>query len=70
MEYIDIVFKGVSAKLLNDFIKSELDIRKNNIINSHFYSEDLGDFEYTEEIDLEKYFHSVIQLIYLWNRLS
>lgn len=56
MEYIDIVFKGVSTKLLNDFIKSELDIRKNNIINSHFYSEDLGDFEYTEEIDLEKYF--------------
>lgn len=28
MEYIDIVFKGVSTKLLNDFIKSELDIRK------------------------------------------
>lgn len=58
MEYIDIVFNGISAKDIDTLIKDDLKISEEIIIRSHFYTEEAGDFEYYDKIDLVEYFSS------------
>lgn len=56
MEYVDIIFSGINKKDIDNLIKNKFKICRDKIIRSHFYTEENGDFEYSEEIDLEKYF--------------
>ena len=56
MEYVDIIFSGVNKKDIDNLIKNKFNICRDKIIRSHFYTEENGDFEYSDEIDLEKYF--------------
>ena len=56
MEYYDIVFKGISSENVNYFIKEIIRIKQDNIISSHFWSEDLGDYEFSDDIELNEYF--------------
>lgn len=56
MEYIDIVFNGISIKSIDTLVKNDLKISEEIIIRSHFYTEEAGDFEYYNSIDLGKYF--------------
>ena len=58
MEYIDIVFNGISTKNIDSLIKRDLKISKEIIIRSHFYTEEAGDFEYYDSINLREYFSS------------
>ncbi|MCM1507305.1 MAG: hypothetical protein NC177_09260 [Ruminococcus flavefaciens] len=55
-EYYSIVFSGVSAEKIDYFIKEVLRIRIYNIIGSHFYSDCLGDYEFSDDMDLCGYF--------------
>lgn len=52
MFYYGIKFHGISHENINLFIREILDIKQNNILNSHFYTDDLGDFEYSDKTDL------------------
>ena len=56
MEYVDIIFSGVNKKDIDNLIKNKFDICRDKIIRSHFYTEENGDFEYSDEIDFKKYF--------------
>lgn len=56
MEYIDIIFSGINKKDIDNLIKNKFKICRDKIIRSHFYTEENGDFEYSDEIDLENYF--------------
>ena len=58
MEYIDIVLIGISIKSIDILVKNDLKISEEVIIRSHFYTEEAGDFEYYNSIDLGKYFSS------------
>ncbi|MCH5208967.1 MAG: hypothetical protein J1F04_08780 [Oscillospiraceae bacterium] len=59
MEYIEIIFGGIETSAIDSFIKDTLQIKKQDIINSHFYSELQGDFEYFDELSLKDYFSVV-----------
>ena len=52
MFYYGIKFHGISHENINLFIREILDIKQNNILNSHFYTDDLGDFVYSDKTDL------------------
>ena len=56
MEYVDIIFSGINKKDIDNLIKNKFDICRDKIIRSHFYTEENGDFEYSDEIDFKKYF--------------
>lgn len=56
MEYVDIIFSGVNKKDIDNLIKNKFKICRDKIVRSHFYTEGNGDFEYSDEFDLEKYF--------------
>ncbi|MBD5160129.1 MAG: hypothetical protein HDT23_07820 [Ruminococcus sp.] len=56
MEYYDIVFKGISSGNVNYFIKEILNIKQDNIISSHCWSEDSGDYEFSDDMKLNEYF--------------
>lgn len=56
MEYVDITFNGIEKKNINCFIKNVMDINCSKVIRSHFYTDEYGDFEYNDEIDLNEYF--------------
>lgn len=56
MECIDVVFDEFSKNDVDEFIKNELKIVQNNVISSHFYSAEKGDYEYDDKIVLSDYF--------------
>lgn len=56
MEYIDIIFCSINIKDIDNLIKNDFNVCNDKIIRSHFYTEENGDFEYSDKIDLEKYF--------------
>lgn len=56
MEYTDVVFNGFPKKDIDDFVKDELKIGQKNVVGSHFFSVEKGDYEYNDEIVLSKYF--------------
>lgn len=56
MEYYDIIFSGIHVRKIGFFIREIFDIKQDNIISSHFWSEDSGDYEFSDTLDLEKYF--------------
>lgn len=56
MECIDVVFDGFPKSDIDDFVKNELKIVQNNVIGSHFFSAEKGDYEYDDEIVLSEYF--------------
>ncbi|MDE6424776.1 MAG: hypothetical protein K2K89_01360 [Ruminococcus sp.] len=56
MEYYDIIFNGISSTNINRFIKEILDIKQDNIISSHFWSKESGDYEFLDNMDLCEYF--------------
>ncbi|MBD5144635.1 MAG: hypothetical protein HDT21_01750 [Ruminococcus sp.] len=56
MEYVDIIFSGINKKDIDNLIKNKFEIGRDKILRSHFYTEENGDFEYSDEIDLKKYF--------------
>lgn len=55
-EYYDIVFSGISSANINRFIKEILNIKQDNIISSHFWSEESGDYEFSDDMELNEYF--------------
>lgn len=55
-EYYDIVFSGISFANINRFIKEILNIKQDNIISSHFWSEESGDYEFSDDMELNEYF--------------
>lgn len=55
-EYYDIVFSGISSENINRFIKEIINIKQANIISSHFFSESSGDYEFSDDMDLNEYF--------------
>lgn len=59
MEYVEIIFSGIKSSEIDIFIKDTLQIKKQDVINSHFYSESQGDFEYFDNIHLNDYFSVV-----------
>lgn len=56
MEYVDIIFSSINKKDIDNLIKNKFRICRDKIIRSHFFTEENGDFEYSDEINLEKYF--------------
>ena len=50
-EYIDIIFDGVKSSEMNRLIKDILQIKQAEVINSNFYTESRGDFEYSDDLD-------------------
>lgn len=58
MEHIDIVLNGVLKSDIDKLIKTSLNINKEDIINSHFFTLEKGDFEYSSNINLLDYFSS------------
>ncbi|MDE6781061.1 MAG: hypothetical protein K2J40_06350 [Ruminococcus sp.] len=56
MEYYDIIFSGIPVRKIGFFIREILDIKQDNIIISHFWSEDSGDYEFSDDMDLNEYF--------------
>lgn len=58
MDYIDIVFNGITTKSIDFLVKNDLKISEEMIIRSHFYTEEAGDFEYYNSIDMGEYFSS------------
>lgn len=56
MEYVDIIFSSINKKDIDNLIKNKFKICRDKIIRSHFYTEENGDFEYSDEIGLEDYF--------------
>lgn len=56
MEYYDIIFSGIPVRKIGFFIREILDIKQDNIISSHFWSEDSGDYEFYDDMDLNEYF--------------
>lgn len=55
-EYIDIIFDGVKSSEMNRLIKDILQIKQAELINSHIYTESQGDFEYSDDLDLNDIF--------------
>ncbi|MDE5557531.1 MAG: hypothetical protein K2J32_07530 [Ruminococcus sp.] len=55
-EYYDIVFSGISSANINRFIKEILNIKQESIISSHFFSEISGDYEFSDDMNLNEYF--------------
>ena len=56
MEYVDITFNGIEKKYIDYFVKCVMNIDCSKIVNSHFYTNERGDFEYYDDIDLKEYF--------------
>lgn len=56
MEYVDIIFSGINKKQIDNLIKNNFKVCRDKIIRSHFYTEENGDFEYSDEIDMKQYF--------------
>lgn len=56
MEYVDIIFGGINKKEIDNLIKNNFKVCSDKIIRSHFYTEENGDFEYSDEIDINRYF--------------
>ena len=54
MQYYGIMFKGIVRSNINCFIKEILGIKQINVSNSNFHTDDLGDFEYSDQIDLSE----------------
>ena len=55
-EYYDIIFSGISSANINRFIKEILNIKQESIISSHFFSEISGDYEFSDDMNLNEYF--------------
>ena len=56
MEFVEIIFSGIKNSKIDSFIKDTLQIKKQDVINSHFYSKSQGDFEYFDNFNLNDYF--------------
>lgn len=59
MEYTDIIFSGMDAAYIDCFLKNELEVSQSNIISSHFFKYNIGDFDYSDNIIMSKYFSDV-----------
>ena len=56
MEYVDIIIEGMGKEHINLLVKNVMGIDHSKVIRSHFYTDEYGDFEYNDEIDLNEYF--------------
>lgn len=65
MFYYGVIFKGISRDNINFFIKEILDIKQKYIISSHLFTDDLGDFEYSDKLDLSVCVSSCAGNIYI-----
>lgn len=60
MENVEILILDVDIRLLNNLMKTEFKIRKEDLKNSHFYNNDeYVDFEYYDDLDLSEYFSTL-----------
>ena len=52
---IEIIFNGIKSSEMNSFVKDILKIKQEELINSHLYTESQGDFEYSDDFNLNEY---------------
>ena len=55
-EYYTIRFDGIPVQRIAVFLRYTLGLREDQLLHSDFYSEQTGDFRYTDALDLQSFF--------------
>ena len=51
-EYYTVLLRGIPAAKLTGFLRGTLGLRESAVIQSHFYTEESGEFSYSDALDL------------------